>query len=173
MNEYIHQSFLLIFLCKWVSLFTSVQFRVEANLFKSLSRAYQVAVKFIFIWMLWHSNFLRILLITFPVMFCTLKLSFNLCDNGWLPLFFTMILNVIVIHVYLLGSSGATKNSVETFLPHRIEIFCRGTFLRFRKFPLPKNFLDKKGGITIFRQDFLSHRPKNFVGKPFCVSEKI
>ena len=38
----------------------------------------------------------------------------------------------------------------------------QGTILCFRKFLLGKNFMDKRGGITIFRRKFLSHCTKIF-----------
>ena len=44
--------------------------------------------------------------------------------------------------------------------------------LCFRKFPVAKNFMDKKGGgsMTIFSQNFFGSLPKIFVGEPFSVS---
>ena len=43
--------------------------------------------------------------------------------------------------------------------------------LCFRKFPVAKKFMDKRGGsIKIFRRTFLFTVPKNAVGEPFCLS---
>ena len=59
------------------------------------------------------------------------------------------------------------------------EIFRRGTFLCFRKFPVSKNFMDKRGGgeksITIFCLIFLFFvsRCQKIVGEPFGNSEKL
>ena len=55
----------------------------------------------------------------------------------------------------------------------------------FRKFPVAKKFMDKRGtgqggrSITIFRRKFFVSVPKNFAGEPFCAisefsaSEKV
>ena len=48
--------------------------------------------------------------------------------------------------------------------------------LRFRKFPVAKKFMDKKGGesFKIFRRSFCLTVPKHFIGKHFgVVSEKF
>ena len=63
----------------------------------------------------------------------------------------------------------------ENFLSHSAEKFRRGTLLCFRKFLVPKNVRDKRGGGY---HDFLSQlfcliEPKNFVGEPFCASENF
>ena len=68
-----------------------------------------------------------------------------------------------------------SRFSVEKFLSHSAEKFRRGTLLCFRKFLVPKNVRDKRGGGY---HDFLSKLfcltvPKNFVEEPFCVSENF
>ena len=47
--------------------------------------------------------------------------------------------------------------------------------LCFRKFLVAKKFMDRREGeVSIFSfESFLSHRPKKFVGEPFCVSEDL
>ena len=65
-----------------------------------------------------------------------------------------------------------SRFSVEKFLSHGAEKFRRGTLLCFRKFLVPKNVRDKRGGGY---HDFLSKLfcltvPKKFVGEPFRAS---
>ena len=70
---------------------------------------------------------------------------------------------------------SVSRFSVEKFSSHSAEKFRRGTLLYFRKFLVPKNVRDKRGGRY---HDFLSKLfcltvPKNFVGEPFCISENF
>ena len=68
---------------------------------------------------------------------------------------------------------GVSRSSVENFLPHSAEIFCRGTLQCFINFGYRKtlclwgeyhDFLLKICCLTV---------PKIFVGEPFCVSQKF
>ena len=64
------------------------------------------------------------------------------------------------------GISGFSK---ENLLSHITEQLRRGNFLRFTKFLLSKNFMDKRVGRGKEYHDFLSNKfcptvPKNFVG---------
>ena len=68
-----------------------------------------------------------------------------------------------------------SRFSVEKILSHSAEKFRRGTLLCFRKFLIPKNVRDKRGGGY---HDFLSQLfcltvPKNFVGEPLLASQNF
>ena len=44
--------------------------------------------------------------------------------------------------------------------------------LCFRKFLVPKKFMDKKGGVSLFSgESFCLRMPKKFVGEPFSVTD--
>ena len=65
---------------------------------------------------------------------------------------------------------GLSFFSVEKFLSHSDEKFCRGNLLCFRNFPAPKNVRDKRGcGYHDFPSNlFILIVTKHFVKEPFC-----
>ena len=50
---------------------------------------------------------------------------------------------------------GISRSSVEIFVSHSVEKFCKGILLFLRKFLVSKSFMHEKGGITFFRRKFL------------------
>ena len=50
---------------------------------------------------------------------------------------------------------GISRSSVEIFMSHSAEKFCKGILLFLGKFLVSKSFMDEKGGITFFRRKFL------------------
>ena len=64
---------------------------------------------------------------------------------------------------------------VRNFLSQSAKKINKGTLQCSRKFRVSKNFMDKKGGgsITISSKMFCLTVPKNFVGEPSSVSEKV
>ena len=64
-----------------------------------------------------------------------------------------------------------SRFSVKFFLSSSTETFRRGTLLCFRKFPVAKTFMDKRGGVSrFFVENFLSHSAEIFVKEPFSAS---
>ena len=57
------------------------------------------------------------------------------------------------------GGGGVSRFSFEIYLPHSAEKFRSGTLLCcFRKFPVAKKFMDKRGEVSRFSFEiFLSH----------------
>ena len=47
-------------------------------------------------------------------------------------------------------------------MSHSAENFRKGILLFLRKFLVSKSFMDEKGGISFFRQNFLSHSAEKF-----------
>ena len=77
--------------------------------------------------------------------------------------------------ISVLYAKGYHDFPFKKLLSHSAEKIRRGTPLCFRKFLVPKNVKDKRGGGY---HDFLSRLfcltvPKNFVGEPFCVSKNF
>ena len=69
---------------------------------------------------------------------------------------------------------GISRFSIENLLSHSTEKLRRGTLLIcFWKCPVAKKFMDKRGGIKIFRRSFCLTVPKYFIGEHFGVSEKF
>ena len=65
---------------------------------------------------------------------------------------------------------GITRFSVQIFMSHSTENFCRGTLLWFRNFLVSKRFRGRKkevGSVTIFRRKFLNWQcRKHWWGNP-------
>ena len=73
--------------------------------------------------------------------------------------------------ISVLNAKGYHDFSLKRFLSHSAEKFRTGTLLCFIKFPVAKKFMDKRGGIKIFRRNFFCGTvPKFFVGESFSVS---
>ena len=66
--------------------------------------------------------------------------------------------------------SVMSRFSVENILSPSAGTLRRGTRHCFTKFPVSKNYKDKRGGgVTFLRQKrFCLTVPKKFVGEPFC-----
>ena len=73
------------------------------------------------------------------------------------------------------ASEGCVTIFRQKFLSHTSEKFRRGTRHCFTKFPVSKNYRDKRGGVTFLRQKrFCLTVPKKFVREPFCaVFQKV
>ena len=72
------------------------------------------------------------------------------------------------------GGGGVSRFSVENFLSHRTEKTSPGNHSVFQKFSgKEKFFMDKRGGVTIFRRSFCLTVPKYFIGEHFGVSENF
>ena len=69
-----------------------------------------------------------------------------------------------------------SRLSVENFLSHSAEKLRRGTLRYFKKIPVAKKFMDKRGGgggrvYHDFQAKFFCLTlPKNIIGEPFSVS---
>ena len=62
----------------------------------------------------------------------------------------------------------------KKFLSHSTEKTSPGNHSVFQKISgREKHFMDKRGGITIFRRSFCLTVPKSFIGEQFGVSEKF
>ena len=69
---------------------------------------------------------------------------------------------------------GKLHGFVEIFLSHRTEKTSPGNHSVFQKISgKEKYFMDKRGGITIFRRSFCFTVPKHFIGEHFSVSENF
>ena len=76
--------------------------------------------------------------------------------------------------VWIRGEGGGKYHNFSSkFLSHCTEIFHWRTLWCFRKIPLSKIFMHRRGGASRFCRIFLSHRTetKSFVKEPFCFRE--
>ena len=86
---------------------------------------------------------------------------------------FTVALISGMEKVWIRGG-GVSRFSVENFLSHRTEKTSPGNHSVFQKFSgKEKFFMDKRGGVTIFRRSFCLTVPKYFIGEHFGVSENF
>ena len=88
-----------------------------------------------------------------------------------LILVFKEFLQIIPPLISVLYAEGYHDFPLRNFWSHSAKKFRRGTLLCFRKFLLPKNARDKRGGYQDFpSKTFCLTVPKIFVGEPFSVS---
>ena len=115
------------------------------------------------------------------IFFAQLQIFWSTFANGWKQnncfdnSFQRVFTNINSTTDFCTLCKRVSRFSVEKFLSHSAEKFRRGTLLCFRKFLVPKNFRDKRGGGY---HDFLSKFfcltvPKNFVGEPFRASQNF
>ena len=75
-----------------------------------------------------------------------------------------------------IGGGGANITIYRhKILSHSTQKLRRGTLVCFRKFLVTKKYMHKRGGgiITFLCRKVFLTLPINFVGEPFCISEKL
>ena len=99
-----------------------------------------------------------------------MRLVLNLVFKGFLQ---TSIPPLISIFYAKEEGGGVSRYSFENFLSHSTKKIHRRTLLCFRKLMRSKNFIHKRGYHDFLSKFFCLKVPKNFVEKPFGVSENF
>ena len=72
-----------------------------------------------------------------------------------------------------MNERGVSRFSIEIFLSHSTANSCSESLQCFRNGEVPKNFMDKRGGVTIFRRKYFVSQLQNFSWRDSSVFQNI